>query len=83
MPTYKIIHDKKKCISCGACAAIAPEFWELDEEGMAQLKESKQVDDHWEREIETEEARSINQEAADCCPVQIIKLEKIKEAVKA
>ncbi len=81
MLAYKIIHEKEKCISCGACVAIAPEFWELDREGMAQLKEGKQVDGRWERKISTEEARAINQEAADCCPVQIIKLEKVKAAV--
>lgn len=83
MPAYKIIHEKSKCISCGACAAIAPEFWEMDDEGMAHLKESRQAGGCWEREIDTEEARAINQEAVDCCPVQIIKLEKLKKAVKA
>lgn len=79
MTTYKIIHEKSKCISCGACAAVAPDFWEMDEEGIANLKESKKVGDNWEREIETEEFRAINQEAVDCCPVQIIKIEKIKD----
>jgi ferredoxin len=78
MVKFKILHFKEECISCGACAAICPEFWEMDEEGMAQLKESKPVEGHWERIIETEDARSRNQEAADACPVTIIKLEEIK-----
>jgi ferredoxin len=72
----KIIHNKNDCISCGACAAICPDYWELDDEGMARLKGSKQVDGKWILEIKTEEAKSINQEAADVCPVGIIKLEK-------
>lgn len=78
MAKYKILHYKKDCINCGACAAICPEFWEMDEEGFAQLKEGKEIGDHWEREIDTEEARARNQEAADACPVNVIKLEKVE-----
>jgi len=71
-----IIHFKQDCISCGACAAITPEFWEMDSEGLAHLKGAKQVQDHWELGIETEEARVSNQEAADVCPVNIIHVKK-------
>ncbi len=78
MPKFKILHYKDQCISCGACAAICPEFWEMDEEGLAQLKESEKVEDRWERIILTEDDRSRNQEAADACPVQIIKLQQMK-----
>ena len=74
--THTIIHHKKDCISCGACAAITPEFWVMDEEGLAHLKSSRPVNSHWERDISTEEDRVRNQEAADCCPVNIIKVEK-------
>jgi ferredoxin len=78
MAKHKILHYKDECISCGACAAICPEFWEMDDEGMAHLKESTKVEDHWERTIDTEDARASNQEAIDACPVAIIKLEKIE-----
>ena len=78
MTKYKIVQFKKDCISCGACAAICPEFWEMDSEGMAHLKESKEVDNHWERIINTEDARARNQEAAEACPVTIIKIEKVE-----
>ena len=77
MAKYKIIQIKKDCIGCGACAAINPEFWQMDDEGMAQLKGAKQVDDNWVLEINTEEARASNQEAVDVCPVQIIKIESL------
>lgn len=76
MIKHTIIHLKKDCISCGACAAITPEYWEMDEEGLAHLKRSKAVNAHFELEINTEEARATNQEAADCCPVGIIKVHK-------
>jgi len=77
MAKYKILHYKKDCISCGACAAICPEFWEMDEEGVSQLKNSVPVEDHWELEINSEEDRAKNQEAAEACPVQIIKVKSL------
>lgn len=79
MVKIKIIHQKKECISCGACAAISPEYWEMDEEGLSHLKGSKIVDDHEELVINSHEAAAENQEAADVCPVQIIKLEKLED----
>ena len=78
MTKHKILHYKDECISCGACAAICPEFWEMDDDGMAHLKESAKVEDHWERIIDTEDSRARNQEAVDVCPVTIIKIEKIE-----
>lgn len=77
MVKHKIIHLKKECISCGACAAVAPDYWQMDDEGFAQLKSAKENGDQWELEIDTEEARAINQEAAEVCPVGIIKIEKV------
>ncbi len=78
MVKYKIIHRRNECIGCGACAAINPDFWEMDDEGLSHLKSSEKVNEHWERQIETEVDRASNQEAADVCPVQVIKLEKQK-----
>ena len=71
----KVVHFKKDCISCGACAAIAPDYWEMDTEAMAQLKGSEEVGDKWELKIDSEEAKQENQEAADVCPVNIIHVE--------
>tara|TARA_Y100000310_G_scaffold343833_2_gene453370 strand:+ start:323 stop:565 length:243 start_codon:yes stop_codon:yes gene_type:complete len=79
MDKHKISHFKKECIGCAACAAVNPDFWEMDDEGMANLKCSKKVDDHQEREIDTEVDLAINQEAADVCPVGIIKIKKLEE----
>ena len=76
MDKHLVIHLKKDCISCGACAAIAPDFWEMDEEGLANLKGSTVIDGHQELDINTEEATATNQEAANCCPVNIIHIKK-------
>lgn len=78
MAKHVVQHFKKDCISCGACAAIAPDYWEMDNDstGLASLKEAHPIEGRWEKEIDTEEARAINQEAADVCPVNIIKIQK-------
>ena len=74
MAKFKVIHQKKDCIACGACAAISPDFWTMDDDadGFSTLVGSKPVEDHFELEIDTEEAKAMNQEAADVCPVNII-----------
>jgi ferredoxin len=72
----KVVHLKKDCISCGACAAIASDYWEMDADAMAQLKDSTKVGDKWELEIDSQEAKQENQEASDVCPVNIIHIEE-------
>jgi ferredoxin len=72
---YKIIHERKKCISCGACATICPELFEMSEkDNLAMLKNSKEKSDGI-FELETEEIQCAK-ETADVCPVKIIKIEK-------
>jgi ferredoxin len=78
MAKYKIIQDKENCIGCGACSAICPEFWEMDENGLAHLKESIENDGQYELEINTEDERARNQEAVDACPVKVISIKEIK-----
>lgn len=83
MAKYTIQHFKEQCISCGACAAITPDFWEMDEDGLAELKGSVRKGDHAELDIDTEEARAMNQEAADVCPVNIIHVKEKKDENKS
>jgi len=37
----KIQHDRPNCIGCAACAAVAPEFWSMNEDGKSDLKNAK------------------------------------------
>ena len=37
----KIIHEIKKCIGCGSCVALCPEYWEMAEVGKVHLLNSK------------------------------------------
>lgn len=71
MAKYKITFDRKTCIGSGACTSVCPENWELVEKnGEFKAKPKK-------TEISEEEYAS-NAEAAAICPVECIKIEKIK-----
>jgi len=74
MSPLKIIHQRKNCIGCNSCAAIAPQTWIMDEkDGKANLIGGKQKGNVVVGEI-FECDKEINQIAADACPVRIIKV---------
>ena len=50
--------DKKKCIGCGACAAVCPESFKMK----------------GDKAEATGKKTACTQEAADSCPVQAISL---------
>ena len=59
----KIEFKKEDCIGCGACAAICPDNWVLKGDKASPKK------------IELKEI-GCNQDAADGCPVECIKIKK-------
>jgi len=68
----KIIHQRGKCLGCGACAVVCPEFFEMDKkDGLANLKNSKKVGDNFELEINKV---GCIKEAIETCPTKIIKI---------
>ena len=69
----KIIHEKEKCIGCGSCTILCPKYWEIAEDGKAHLINSKINSKTGNEEIEIQKLE-CNQEAADACPVQIIRI---------
>ena len=64
MVKYKIEHDFEKCIGCGACVALCPDNWEL-EDGKAKPKQTELG------------GLGCNQDAADACPVECIKITEL------
>ncbi len=65
----KIIFERNKCIGCGTCCVICPSFWEMGDDGRAELVGGNENNGIVEREIEEE---SCNGDAAQSCPVQCI-----------
>jgi ferredoxin len=72
----KIVLEQKKCIGCGACAALDPlNFKMTDDNSKAFLddgkKDSKEV---WEKHID--KITNDCQDATDSCPVVCIDIKK-------
>ena len=61
----KLKLNKDKCIGCGACEAIAPDYFQVIG-GVCSLKKS---------EVKKEDEESVK-EAIECCPTQAIKNNK-------
>ncbi|MBR4618490.1 MAG: ferredoxin [Bacilli bacterium] len=60
----KVNVNKDQCIGCGACAAIAPEVFEINDEGFSQVINNDQ-------EVSEENIDSAR-DAIDSCPTSAI-----------
>lgn len=69
----KIILEKNKCIGCGSCQTLCPKHFELIEDGKSHLIGSKKNSKTGNEESEVEKPDCIK-DAAEACPVQIIKI---------
>ena len=73
---YTLQHDRPNCIGCAACEAVAPDFWEMNEDGKSDIKNAKNVENGWQ-ELDFEEKNfQANKDAADSCPVNVIHIVK-------
>lgn len=52
--------DKEKCIGCGACTIMAPDIFELGDDGKAQVKVDAKIDEE------------LAKQSVDSCPVGAI-----------
>ncbi len=69
---FQIQHDRPNCIGCAACAAVAPDFWTMAEDGKSDIVGCKKRPDEWEELDIEEKDYQINKESADSCPVNVI-----------
>ncbi|MAG91055.1 hypothetical protein CMO83_00090 [Candidatus Woesearchaeota archaeon] len=79
---YLLQHDRPNCIGCAACAAVAPDFWEMNEDGKSDIIKGKNVEDEWQELDIDEKNYNENKEAADSCPVNVIHLKDKKTGEK-
>ena len=42
---YQVQHDRPNCIGCAACAAVAPDFWTMHEDGKSDIVGCRKRDD--------------------------------------
>ncbi len=74
MAKFAIDHDRPNCIGCGACAAVCPEFWEMDADGKSGIKGGKTMPNEWEQLEFEDKDLACHQKAAETCPVNVIHL---------
>ena len=72
---FKITHKKPDCIGCGLCAEVAPNYWEMDDEGLARLLSVDKTYKGIEYGLGFDEDKELIEEAIEGCPVQIIGME--------
>lgn len=87
---YKIVFDRKNCIGAAACAAVAPDFWVMKEDGKADLV-GYEKDDNGNQILflttklspeELKKSLKLNKEAAEVCPVQVIHVYDVETGEK-
>ena len=72
----KIIHEREKCIGCGACVDVCPKFWKMTD-GKSIMSDKKAAYDQAKEKGELVVSEvDCYQEAANVCPVQCILIKK-------
>ena len=71
----KVKVNKDACIGCGACAAICDEVFEINDEGLSEVK----VENDEEFVSVKEELQDEVRDAADSCPTGAIVIEEGQE----
>ena len=72
----KIIQNHEGCIGCGTCVALCPKYWGWSDDNKATLNGGIK-NEKGELELSVEDAE-CSQDAADACPVQVIRIEGAK-----
>jgi ferredoxin len=66
--------DRAECVSCGSCWDTCPDLFEQDpEDSFSRIREPFRTNNTAEGKV-PEDRESCAQEAADSCPVQIIRI---------
>lgn len=78
----KVKVNKDACIGCGACASICPDVFELNDEGLSEVKveeENKEKEEKEEVVSVKEELQDEVRDAADSCPTGAIEVNEGRE----
>lgn len=70
----QIRHKQVDCIGCAKCVEIAPNYWQLDDEGMARLLDTRNIKDAYHFGQGFVDDADLLKDAEDNCPVDIIKV---------
>ena len=77
MAKYLIEYNRVGCIGASSCAAVAPQFWIMKDDGKADLLNGKQIDENnWTFEVEEKDLELVK-ESAVVCPVKVIRIKNL------
>ncbi len=70
-----VTHDRENCIGCGMCALICPRYWTMSPmDGKSDLTDAVEKKGMFQRKVVAEDVEE-NKEAAEACPVRVIKVQ--------
>jgi ferredoxin len=69
MAKFKVELIRKECTACESCVEGCPDYFEMADDALVNLKGSKKAGDNEELEVDT---LGCIKDAADACPVNII-----------
>jgi len=73
----RITHQRSKCIGCYYCVEVAPNNWKMNtEDGKAMLLNANEKKGFYTT-VTGDDDLDNNIDAAEVCPVKIIKVEKV------
>lgn len=75
MAGVKVTLDRDECISCGACWADCPEFFEEGDDGLSQVVEQYRAGGSLAEGLAPEDLADCVRSAAEGCPVDVIHVE--------
>ena len=75
---FKLVHERWKCIGCNACVAVAPEHWEMADDGKTDIKGAakQNVPEGILEEIDIREP-GHDKDAEEACPVSCIHIKQV------
>ena len=68
-------HKRRDCIGCALCAEVAPHYWRIDADGLAQLRQVAATQPPYQIAHAFPEDLPALRQAARHCPVNLIQIE--------
>ena len=69
MAKFKVVLEREDCTACESCVESCPDSFEMADDGLAHLKDSKRVGSN--DELETDDL-GCTKDGAEVCPVNVI-----------
>jgi ferredoxin len=76
MVKYRIEYKRNLCIGAAVCVAYSEDDWEMNDDGLADLKDSTEKNGVFIKDIEGE--FEMNKLGAEACPARVIQVTNLE-----